>query len=486
MKDSKQLQKVHPGYAEYVYRWDYYIRSYMGAEEYRDGAYLRKYIGEEQSPGGNAYQQRLIDTALHNHVKTVVDTYRSFVFRNPPTRTLGPLVDNEFANKFVTDCDLDGKTLTAFMRDVMDMVTIYGGAWIGCDRPAYQVETAAQEEALDIRAYLTCYSPSNVMDWEYARQPNGAQQLSMVKVLEEQHPDYDVIKFWTPEQIECYTVAKQEVYASNNLSLGNTNYAKDSVVHEYGKILDYQVYDNPLGHVPFKHIQDVGSFHRGIGTSDIGDVCDIQRTVYNKLSECYESIRLSSHPSIVAEASAEINGGAGAIIYVDEQTQIQPYLLQPTGASVDGILDAIEKDIEAIDSITHLKAVKAKTGSPMSGVALQTEKQLLNAKLADKATMLERAELWAWSQWFMWQGIEPPEEFEIHYEKNFDLRDKHSDIELFKKSLELVPHDAFQHYIHDQIAKLMIDDEEDLQEVLDSISDDHEQMDIEIPGEDQG
>ena len=485
MIDSKELQRVHPGYAEYVYRWDYYIRSYMGAEEYRDGAYLRKYIGEEQSPGGNAYQQRLLDTALHNHAKTVVDTYRSFLFRNPPTRTLGALVDNEFALRFVNDCDLDGKTITSFMREVNDMVSIYGGAWLLVDRPAYQVDTAAQEEQFDIRSYLTLYAPAAVMDWAYQRQPNGAKRLSMVKVIEEQQHNYDVVKIWYPEKICCYTVAKQDVYTEGSgLALGNTNYSKDSVVHQYGKILDYVEYENPLGYIPFYHASDTQSFHRGIGTSDIGDVCDIQRTIYNKLSELYENIRLSSHPSIVAEPSAEINGGAGAIIYVDEATQVQPYLLQPTGASMTGIISAIEQDIEAIDAITHLKAVKAKGGSPMSGVALATEKQLLNAKLSDRAGMLERAEEWAWKQWFNWQGINQPDEFEIHYEKNFDLRDKHSDLELYRKALETVPHDAFVHYMHDQIAKLLIDDEEDLQEVLQSIADDHEEMNVPVIGAD--
>ena len=95
MKTSKQISLVHPGYAEYAYRWDYYMRSYMGAEEYRDGAYLRKYIAEDQSPG-NQYQQRLIDTALQNHVRQTVDAYRSFLFRNPPSRTLGQLSEDPF------------------------------------------------------------------------------------------------------------------------------------------------------------------------------------------------------------------------------------------------------------------------------------------------------------------------------------------------------------------------------------------------------
>ena len=481
MLSSKQLQRVHSGYAEYINRWEYYMRSYMGAEEYRDGAYLRKYIGEDQGPG-DQYKQRLLDTALHNHAKTVVDTYRSFIFRNPPTRTMGALVDNEFAMRFVQDVNLDGMNMTQFMREVNDMVSIYGGAWIGVDRPAYQVETAAQEEALDIRAYAMLYDPTCIMDWSYGKQPNGAQVLDYVKVIEGQYDDYDCIKIWTPDTIEEYVVAKDTLNTANNmLMIGNSSYASDEMVAAYGKILSHNEYANPLGYVPFQHVADTRSFHRGIGTSDIGDVCDIQRTIYNKLSELYQNIRLSSHPSIVAEPSAEINGGAGAIIYVDEQTQIQPYLLQPTGASIDGIISAIQMDVDAIDNITHLKAVKAKTGSPMSGVAMQTEKQLLNAKLADRAAMLERAEKRLWRDWFNWQGTQAPEEFEVYYEKSFDLRDKHSDLELYRKAIETVPHDAFVHYLHDQVARMMIDDEEDLQMVIESIAEDHREMNIDVP-----
>lgn len=482
MLTTKQLQQVHSGYAEYVYRWDYYMRSYMGAEEYRDGAYLRKYIGEEQSPG-DQYAQRLLDTALHNHAKVVVDTYRSFIFRNPPTRTMSTLVDNEFAMSFVKDSNLDGMNMTQFMREVNDTVSIYGNAWIGTDRPAYTVDTAAQEADLGIRAYAMLYDPTCVLDWSYGKQPNGAQQLNYIKVVEGQFEDYDCIKIWTPETIEEYIVTKKHINTdSNMLTMGNANYQRDAVVASYGKITAHTVYDNPLGYVPFQCVMDTKSFHRGIGTSDIGDVCDIQRTMYNKLSELYSNIRLSSHPSIVAEPSAEINGGAGAIIYVDEQTQIQPYLLQPTGASIDGIISAIQLDVEAIDASTHLKAVKAKSGSPMSGVAMQTEKALLNAKLSDRANMLQRAEQKLWKDWFNWQGILPPDEFEVHYEKSFDLRDKHSDLELYRKAIETVPHDSFVHYLHDQIAKMLVEDEEDLQQIVESIAEDHKGKGIFVPG----
>jgi hypothetical protein len=265
--------------------------------------------------------------------------------------------------------------------------------------------------------------------------------------------------------------------------LGNMNYASDVPTREYGEILDYQEFVNPLGEVPFIFIQGDRSFHDGIGTSDIGDVADLSRSIYNKLSELSQNIRISSHPSIVAEPSAQLNGGVGAVITIDENTQIQPYLLQPTGASIDGIIAAIELDMDAIDNITHLKAVKARGGSPMSGVALQTERQNLNNKLGDRASTLEQAEERMWRLWFMWQAATPDAEFDIYYEKSFDLRDKHSDLELYRKAIEAVPHDSFVHAMHREIATMLIEDESELQVVLDAIADDHASMNIVVPGE---
>ena len=482
MLDLEQLRIVHPGYDEYVYRWDYYARSYMGAEEYRDGAFLRKYIGEDDAPG-HQYAQRLMDTPYQNHCKTTVDTYRSFLFRNPPTRSLGNLVDNDFARSFIMDADLNGTSMDGFMRKVSDSISIYGSAWICVDRPAYMAASAAEEIELDIRSYVSLYNPVSVMDWEYRKQVNGRKELVYIKVVEEQTDDWDIIKVWDKETVGVYKLAKDSVKrVTNSLSMGNRNYQKDAMVAEYSEILEYEEYVNPIGRVPFICAVDDNSFWDGIGVSDIGDVADLSRSIYNKLSELYANIRISSHPSIVAEPSTQLNGGVGAVITVDENTNIQPYLLQPTGASIQGIIDAINLDIDAINEITHLKAVKARNGQPMSGVALATERQNLNNKLGDRASALERTENLIWNLWFLWQGIDIiDDEFDIYYEKSFDMRDKHSDLELYRKAIETVPHDAFVHSIHNEVARMLIEDESELQEVIDKIAQDHARGNMGMP-----
>ena len=485
MLSIKELRQVHPGYDEYVYRWDYYARSYMGAEEYRDGAYLRKYIGEDDGPG-HQYAQRLMDTPYQNHCKTTVDTYRSFIFRNPPQRQLDSLIENQFATSFVLDADLQGTNLTQFMRKVSDQVSIYGNAWVCVDRPSYLAASAAEEAAMDLRSYVALYSPTSVLDWSYEQLPNGRRRLEYVKVIEQQLDEHDIIKCWYTDRVEVYHVKKDSVKrVTNNLSVGNRNYQRDGLVSDYSEVISSEEYVNPIGEVPFVTVIDDQSFHAGIGVSDIGDVADLSRSIYNKLSELYANIRISSHPSIVAEPSTQLNGGVGSVITVDENTQISPYLLQPTGASIDGIIDAINLDIEAINEITHLKAVKAKSGSPMSAIAMTTERQNLNNKLSDRAATLERAEQLIWRLWFMWQDVDAPADFSIYYEKSFDLRDKHQDLQLYANAISLVPHDAFVHKIHRDIASMLIEDEDDLQEVLSAIADDHAAGNLTVPGEDQ-
>ena len=57
--------------------------------------------------------------------------------------------------------------------------------------------------------------------------------------------------------------------------------------------------------------------------------------------------------------------------------------------------------------MAHLGAVRGTDAVKASGVALQTEFQLLNAKLAEKADLLENAEEQLWRFVAIWQGKMP-------------------------------------------------------------------------------
>jgi hypothetical protein len=432
--DLKNLKQTHPDFDRYNKKWDYFNRSYLGGEEYRNGSYLRKYMDEDQSPG-NQYDQRLNETALQNHCQVVVDTYRSFLFRNKPNRQLDGLENNPFVQQFMSNIDMENGTIDDYFRLLSNTLSIYGMAVIGVDRPAYQARTAGEELEFDIRSYALLYSPSNVLDWEFQYQVNGAKKLSMIKLLESSTDKFDVIKIWTDEVIQTYTIMKEN--------------------GKYKAIVKSSDSLNPLGEIPLQFVYS-GLEKTPGGNSDISDAADLQKSIYNKLSELTQTIRLASHPSIVAEETTELNSGAGAVITVTEDTQIQPYLLQASGASVDGIINAIQLDIDAIDDSTHLKAVKTTTTN-LSGIAMQVSRQNLNNKLSDRAAQLERAERVIWQLFMKWQGIEQPSDFSITYEKTFDIKDKQTEIGIYREVLDLVDSPELEEFIADKIVSFMVD-----------------------------
>ena len=40
------IEYQHPDYENNVDRWEFYLRSYMGGQDYQDGSYLSRYLNE--------------------------------------------------------------------------------------------------------------------------------------------------------------------------------------------------------------------------------------------------------------------------------------------------------------------------------------------------------------------------------------------------------------------------------------------------------
>ena len=469
MLTTEQLSQVNAGYSANYRRWDYLARSYEGGMTYTQGGYLRKYINEDSGPG-DQYVQRLLSTALDNHVRAVIDTYRSYLFKTEPSRT-GDIYEREDIDEFIDDCDLDGMDLTAFMKNLNDCASIFGSAWVLVDKPAYKAQTLAEEQALGIRPYATMYAPAMVLDWRYERDIAGRQQLVYVKIIEESNVDYDVIKIWTPLRVESYRVTKSHIVRKQNIYPNASQMDSTSSYSNYEKIISMEEYINPLGYIPMFCYQLGYTSWKGIGSSEISDVADAQRMIYNLCSEMEQNIRISSSPSLVKTADTDAAGGAGSIITMPEHLtgDMKPYLLQPSGATVDSILSAIGHHIESINRMAHLSSVRASVQSTRSGLAIEAEFMLLNSKLADRANSLKDAEEKIWDLYFAWMGEAMPEEFGVEYETSFSLRDTQRELEQFKTALELVSDPMYRKHASKIIAQITLNEDDTIQEVWDSI-----------------
>jgi hypothetical protein len=131
-------------------------------------------------------------------------------------------------------------------------------------------------------------------------------------------------------------------------------------------------------------------------------------------------------------------------------------------------MDSITKKVEAINRIAHTGAVRTTRQQVSSGIALQTEFELLNARLSEKADNLQLAE----EQLFRLYGDYQNKEFdgEINYPDSFNIRDYASDLIFYQQAKSInVPSATLQKEIDKEISRAVVDDDEKLGLIFDEI-----------------
>jgi hypothetical protein len=446
--DKEFLKSKHDLWHANISNWEFYIRSYLGGNDYRNGYYLHRYILETPEE----YDQRVRHTPVDNHCKNVVQIYTSFLWRVPPTRDYGDLDGDPQLASFIEDADLDGRNFNTVMREVQMNASIYGNCWVVIDKPQSNAKTRAEELVQDIRPYVSIYTPENIVNWNYKRSASGRFYLDLLVVIEDVNSQRAIIKVFTPETISTYEF---EDYAEEN---SNTE----------PKLLDE--IPNPLGVIPAVNVYNLKGNKRPIGISDLADVAYLQQSIYNDYSEKEQLIRLANHPSLVKTPNVEASAGAGAIIEIPEDldSALKPYIIQPSGQNLDGIMKVIQTKIDAINRITHMGSVRATESKLNTGIALRTEFQLLNARLSEKADYLENAEEQIWSLFAKWQDKQW--NGKINYPDSFDIRDWADDLNFLQMAKASgIKSEIFNKELDKQIAESVISDDEAVKAIKDEI-----------------
>ena len=438
-----QAIAVHKDYQETVNNWEYYIRSYNGGYDYMVGQYLHRYNLELD----NEFNQRLANTPCDNHCKNIIQIYSSFLFRVIPSRDFGSLADEPTINNFLKDADLEGNSLNAVIKQAQNYASIYGHCFLILDKPNVTTNTRAEELDQDIRPYLSIVTPENVLDWNYERQLNGKYELNYLKIREEvDRKGGTYMRVWYPDRIDTIYMAEREE----------------------PRVID--TVDNMIGKIPAVILYNAKSHKRWIGQSDLTDIADLQKAIYNEYSEIEQLIRLTNHPSLVKTPSVNASAGAGAVIEMPDELEpnLKPYLLQPSGSSLQSIMDSIKNKVESINRIAHTGAVRTQKTGISSGVALQTEFELLNARLSEKADNLQISEeqlfrLYALFQNGVFDG-------EINYPDSFNIRDYASDLIYYQQAKSLsIGSPTFNKEVDKEIARAVVDDDEKLNQIFDEI-----------------
>ena len=440
---KEQTSALHIDYQQTVKNWEYYIRSYNGGYDYMVGQYLSRYNLELD----NEFNQRLANTPCDNHCKNVIQIYSSFLFRVKPSRDFGSLADEQSLEYFTKDADLEGNSLSNVVKQAQNYASIYGHCFMLLDKPNVTTNTRAEELQQDIRPYVSIVTPENVLDWNYKRQPNGKYELDFLKIREEVDKDGGTyMKFWYLDRVDTVYIPKMEE----------------------PRLIDTA--ENQIGKIPAVVLYNSKSHKRGIGQSDLTDIADLQKSIYNEYSEMEQLIRLTNHPSLVKTPSVNASAGAGAIIEMPDELEpnLKPYLLQPSGSSLTSIMNSIENKVSSINRIAHIGAVRTTKSGISSGVALQTEFELLNARLSEKADNLEIAE----EQLFRLYGLfqEVPFDGEINYPDSFNIRDYATDLMFYQQAKAIgVQSPSLSKEIDKEIARAIVDDDKKLNVIFDEI-----------------
>lgn len=413
-------------------RWQFLLESYIGGDEYRYGQHLTKYSNETNIE----YQARLDTTPLDNHCRSVVQVYTSFLFRDCPDREYGSVVNNPNLKPFLEDADLDGRSLDAFMRDVAIWAAVFGHCWVVVAKPAVNVGTRAAELEQGIRPYLNLITPLTVTDWTWQREASGAFNLVYFKYIEEANDSFSTIKEWTPELIKTTQV----------------NHNTRAVVSEIVEV-------NGLGKIPAVISYATRSPVRGIGASMISDIADTQKMIYNLTSEVEQSVRVNGHPTLVKTAEVEASAGAGSIALMPDNMDpgLKPYLLN-VSTDIGQIYTSINSLVASIDKMSNTGAIRATESRTASGIAMETEFQLLNARLAEIADNLELTEEQIWRWFSMYEGS--AWDGSIEYPNNFNIRDKKDYLTKLQMAMGLAVNDPqLQRLIEFRVRDIVLDDD---------------------------
>lgn len=395
-QDFARVSTTNLEYSRNRERWAFYLDSYVGGDQYKQGNYLTRYQLETQQE----YNARIRNTPYINHCSSVISVYTSFLFRENPERDFGTWEGRPDLESFLEDCNLEGQSLDSFMKDVATFSAVFGHAWLLMTKPNIGANTQADEQAMGLRPWLNLLTPLAVLDWTWERGPTGYYELTQFKYIEEIVDKLTIVKEWSTTEIRTWVLDDQNKKAALK-----------------------SIEINELGMIPAVLAYNKRSIVKGIGVSAIADISDMNRMIYNLTSELDQSHRQDGHPSLVVTPDTQYGSGAGAVIVMPENSDpgLKPYYLEHGGANIVSIHDTIQKLVDNIDKIANTGGVRATESRTMSGVAMEVEFSLLNSRLAEMADNLELAEENIWRIFAAYQGLEYG--VEVEYPGSFNIRD---------------------------------------------------------------
>jgi hypothetical protein len=364
--------------------------------------------GEDLIEDGTFYGEKLSNTPLYNYVKLIVAEYNSILFRNPPQRTLPQTPETA---EFIQDVDGEGQSLNEFMGLVDMYTTIFGVCHVGCYKPI----------GSDIPKWKI-HMPTDVTNWSYRYDVDGNLKLSSIVIKVDDSDDHVVYRHITEDTMETIWVGADDDFSAP---------VEDPLLEDMGNGSYRIVQENELGYIPVKTIYQSTKVYNNVGTTIIGDVAQIQRSIYGDMAEIYSAIAFGSHPTLVVdETTDQLNDGQigaepGSVIRVQSSlTGDQNYTYEFVAPQLDAITQIRELVDSKINKLTQISMIRSEDiiRTATSGEQIEVFDDKLSSLIRRKATNLENAEYGLWKIWMDWLNMAMPEDFRISYSRHYNKR----------------------------------------------------------------
>jgi hypothetical protein len=164
------INQEHPEYAANRPVWKKYRDLYVGGEEFRKHA--AEHLVRRNKEPNDVYYERLSRVFYENYIGSIIDWFGATLMTREPVLEFRGTNERgvEFFDTFVRNCDLRGTSAPEFFRRRLSETLVYGKTYMALDFPRIAgpaISRADEDASGKSRAYLTEYSPEDVINWSY-------------------------------------------------------------------------------------------------------------------------------------------------------------------------------------------------------------------------------------------------------------------------------------------------------------------------------
>lgn len=456
-----ELLSTYRQYTSMVPRWKFWMAAYEGTESMIE---LDEVFSKEERESETNFKKRKDEAYGFDYSQAVIDLFVYYLFEKDPDRELESLADDDQWQAFVDDCDLEGSDYDVWLLEQQRYASIYGLVGVLVDKPQGRRDTREEEKDQGIYPYVAAYHPQAILDWKFDRSPiSGRPELVYLKLKEEGDPE-DRYLIWTTEEWQIW-VDKGD---------SSTPELEDSGT-------------NPLGVIPFVFLYNIKGRKvsgKRLGVSDIRTVARIDASILRNLSHGEEIIKYGAFPmmrkpaktAMAGEQEEDIVGVTAVLEFDPSHPESKPdWLEAEVKDPIEAVLSWLGKKVTEIYRSVNAGGIHATemSNQAKSGVALKAEFQLLNAKLAAKATNLEEVERSILYFWLLWQNqSDLYEKCTIERPKEFSVEDLAMDLQNVLTAKAIVRSEKFQIAVEKRTAQRLLEGQP--QDVIEDVLDDIE------------